>query len=610
MNDILEKKFLGSGEDRSLHGAFRSHDTVRFELHGDVKDAVMELHRDGEPDTYIGFERDDRGILSHELSMSALCRGDGDGLFWYRYRLTSADGDTLFLGGEAPRVLLPCSEYGDRQLLIYRHDYSTPKWLHGCVIYHIFVDRFKKGGKYPLKAGSVPVAWDSDIPEYAEHQGDIVKNNRFYGGDLDGITQMLPYIASLGAELIYLSPIFEARSNHRYDTGDYGHVDSMLGGDDALEKLCRKAAEYGIGIMLDGVFNHTGDDSVYFNKYGSYPSLGAYQSRDSTYAEWYSFRRFPDDYECWWGIKTLPRVDSANVSWRSFILGGNGILRKYIETGVKGWRLDVCDELSDVFLDELRIRVKQEGDIAVIGEVWEDATNKTAYGKRRRYLRGTQLDSVMNYPFREAVLDYVRYGDFRKFRNITEGIFRRYPDCSVHCAMNVLGTHDTVRAITALAGESGEGKHGSELAAARLSDNERSEGEKATVFAFALMYALPGAVSVFYGDETGLEGYSDPFCRRPYPWGRENFEMIERFRRIGRLKRDTEALRFGEYELREATEQLLEIHRYVGDQRVIAHFNRGDTVCVNIPDGFRPILGDADECSAKLPKYGVLFLSD
>lgn len=609
MRDITEKKYLSSGEDRSLHGAFGSRDIVRFELYGDMTDAVMELHRDGEGDIYIALVQSGDGVFSREVSMSELCGEGGDGLFWYRYRLTFSDGGTMFMGGEAPLVLLPCSEAGDRQLLIYRDGYTTPKWLHGCVIYHIFVDRFKKGGSYPPRAGTESVEWDSDIPEYGEIRGESVQNRYFYGGDLDGITQMLPYIASLGTQLIYLSPVFEARSNHRYDTGDYGHVDAMLGGDGALERLCRSAAEHEIGIMLDGVFNHTGDDSVYFNKYGSYPSLGAYQSEDSPYAPWYTFSRFPDVYECWWGIDTLPRVVSENASWRRFILGRDGILRKYLKMGVMGWRLDVCDELSDVFLDELRSCAKKAGDIAVLGEVWEDASHKTAYGKRRRYLRGSQLDSVMNYPFREAVLDYVRYGDFQKFRSITEGIFRRYPECSVHCAMNVLGTHDTARVITSLAGVPEEGKCGSELAHARLSADERSEGEAATVFAFALMCALPGAVSIFYGDEVGLEGYSDPFCRRPFPWGSENSEMTERFGELGRLKRDMAELRYGEYELRTATEQMLEIHRYVGERRTVAYFNRGDTLQIDIPEGYRAVFGDAGEGTAILPRYGALFLS-
>ncbi len=609
MAGIFEYKYLVTKDgytDKSLHGAFARCDTVRFQVIAEAASVVMEIHRDCEPDEFIVFAGTEAGIFTKDISMEMICPDIYGGLYWYRYRIVLMDGTVIYMGGELPRELQNCDPVGDRQLLVYAEGYKIPEKLKGCMIYHVFVDRFRTTGKYPLKKGAVHVDFDTDIPEYAETPGDPVKNNTYYGGDLDGITEKLPYIASLGTELLYLSPVFESPSNHRYDTADYMKVDSMLGGDYALKKLCREAKRLGITVMLDGVFNHTGADSIYFNKFGTYKSKGAYESEDSEYSEWYGFKEFPDDYECWWGVKIMPRVNSANPSWRKFILGEKGVIRKYMKMGVGGWRLDVADEISDVFLDELRIAVREENpEGAVIGEVWEDATNKVAYGKRRRYLRGDQLDSVMNYPFREAVLDYVRYGDYGKFKWITEGIFRRYPEGSVHFAMNMLGTHDTVRTITALAGKSGDGMGGTELKKLRMTAAERKIGKKMSVFAFALMCTLPGAVSVFYGDETGLEGYRDPFCRRPYPWGCEDHGMIEAYSEIGRLKRDTDVLRQGEYEIRAIDENHAEIHRYIGEKRIIAHFCRGESYNAEIPHGYRVLYG-----KTKLKRYETVILGN
>jgi len=606
MSTFTEHKYLmPSMKDRSLHGAFGRDDTVKFELHGDAESVVMEIHRDTEEDICIVFSKENESVFSREIPMKMLCHNVNHGLFWYRYKIITVDGNALYLGGESPRDLSPVKDCGDRQLLVYRDNYSTPDWAKGCVIYHIFVDRFRKGGKYPIRAGAVPVEWDSEIQEFAEVPGDPVKNNTFYGGDLDGVIEKLPYISSLGTEMIYLSPVFVSPSNHRYDTADYMRVDPMLGGDSALERLCTEAKKFGIRIILDGVFNHTGADSIYFNKFGKYDSVGAYQSETSPYSEWYSFRHFPDDYECWWGVDIMPRVDSENPSWRRFIMGDSGVICKYMRMGVSGWRLDVCDELSDTFLDEFSSTVdEQDRDGLVMGEVWEDATNKIAYGKRRRYLTGTQLHSVMNYPFRDAVIGYVRDGDHDKFKRMTEGIFRRYPEDAMHCSMNMQGTHDTLRAITALAGESGEGLGGRMLRDARLTDAELAEGKKMAVFSFGILCALPGAVSIYYGDETGMEGYRDPFCRRPYPWGNEDPEMIEGFARLGQLKKECDVLRRGEFEIFSADAEHLEIHRYIEDKRMICHFCRGESAVIEIPEGYRVLLGE----SGTIGKWKMVFL--
>lgn len=192
------------------------------------------------------------------------------------------------------------------------------------------------------------------MPEYPAYPGAPLKNNRFYGGTLLGIIDKLEYIRSLGVDTIYLSPIFDAASNHKYDTADYMSVDSMFGGEKAFKALIKKAHEYGIGIILDGVFNHTGSDSIYFNKYGHYKTLGAYQSKKSKYYSWYDFKNYPDEYTAWWGIDILPRIHPDKPDCRKYFVGKDGVIAKYASMGIDGFRLDVADELSDDFIAEIK----------------------------------------------------------------------------------------------------------------------------------------------------------------------------------------------------------------------------------------------------------------
>lgn len=363
------------------------------------------------------------------------------------------------------------------------------------------------------------------------------------------MAEKLDYIQSLGVNVIYLSPIFESSSNHKYDIADYMHVDSMFGGDEAFSALCSECHQRGISIILDGVFNHTGADSIYFNKYSRYDSVGAYNSKNSQFYPWYNFYSYPDKYECWWGVDILPRVNCDCESYREYILGENGVVRKYMRLGASGYRLDVADELSDGFISGIRRTVKEENpDGLVLGEVWEDASNKISYGVRRRYLQGYELDSVMNYPLRDAVISYILYGECGRLRDATEGIYRRYPKCICDVLMNFLGTHDTERILTVLGGESGEGRTTEELAHMRMNGEQLRTGINRLKRAYVIVSAMFGVPSVFYGDEAGLEGYGDPFCRRPYPWNRQNDELISFFRCIGRIRRSERVFQGGVFQ--------------------------------------------------------------
>lgn len=463
-------------------------------------------------------------------------------------------------------------EGDDWQLTVYDKNFHTPEWLKGGIIYQIFPDRFASSG---TKKQNVP----SDRVLRTDRDGDPywiptaegkVLNNDYFGGDLKGIEQKLGYLKSLGVTCIYLNPIFEAQSNHRYDTADYEKIDPMLGTERDFKSLCQSAEKLGIKIMLDGVFSHTGDDSKYFNRYSRYDSVGAYQSENSPYYNWYKFNKWPDDYESWWGIKILPEVNEDNPDFIEYITGKNGIARKWLRLGASGWRLDVADELPDEFLDEFRKAVKEEkNDCLVLGEVWEDASNKSSYGKLRRYLLGEQLDSVMNYPFAGAVIDFIRDANAELFASRVMGIVENYPKEVLDVLMNHISTHDTMRAITALAGESCAYRDRRWQSTHSLDEKEYRYGMKLLMAASAMQFALPGVPTIYYGDEAGMQGYKDPFNRRCYPWGKENEELVEWYKKLGEIRSKNSVFKDGKFEILSAVAGCVAFSRKNDDEAIL-----------------------------------------
>lgn len=444
------------------------------------------------------------------------------------------------------------SEGEDWQLTVYSKDFHTPDWLKGGVIYQIFPDRFAFSGEEKQNVPSDRILRsDRDgEPFWIPNADGKVLNNDYFGGDLKGIEQKLGYLKSLGVTCIYLNPIFEAQSNHRYDTSDYEKIDSLLGTQEDFKSLCDSAMALGIRIILDGVFSHTGDDSRYFNRYSRYNSLGAYQSKESPYYGWYKFNNWPDDCKCWWGIKILPEVIEENPDFIEYITGKNGIARRWLRLGASGWRLDVADELPDEFLDSFRRAVKGEkSDALVLGEVWEDASNKSSYGKFRRYLLGEQLDSVMNYPFAGAVIDFIREANAELFADRVMSIVENYPKEVLDSLMNHLSTHDTMRAITALAGESCAFRDRKWQSSHSLEGRDYDYGIRLLKAACAMQFALPGVPTIYYGDEAGMQGYKDPFNRRCYPRDKENDELIEWYRKLGKIRNENELFKDGDFEI-------------------------------------------------------------
>lgn len=472
------------------------------------------------------------------------------GLYFYHFELETPWGNSFIknIGNGIGDFNADAAEF---QQTVYDKAFKTPDFLKGGLIYQIFPDRFYNSGapKRNVPETRVMRKWGEE-PFWNEDQMNGIWNNDYFGGDLNGVKEQLPYIKSLGVTCIYLNPVFEAHSNHRYDTADYEKIDSMLGTEADLKALCAEAKKMGISIILDGVFSHTGCDSRYFNLYGRYDSVGAYNSKESPYFSWYKFIDYPDNYHSWWGIKLLPEIIEEDESYREYICGEHGILRKWLRAGISGWRLDVADELPDIFLDDLRKAVKAENENAIIiGEVWEDATNKFAYGERRRYLLGKQLDSVMNYPFADAILNFVRFGGAQAFFNSIMSIVENYPPCVLNVLMNHIGTHDTERAITRLAGENPDGydrmwQHSHN----RLSEEEYQRGISMMKMASLIQYTLPGVPSLYYGDEVGMQGMKDPFNRACFPWGHINEELYKWYKRLGEIRMGLKAFKCGSFE--------------------------------------------------------------
>ena len=521
-------------------------------------------------------------------------------LAWYGFSLTRRSGGIVDLGGRW-------------QLTVYDGRGHTPEWFGSGVSYQIFPDRFCRS-RIPDPAGmvgerTVHENWQ-DTPDFLPDEQGEIRNRDFFGGDLPGITGKLDYLKGLGVTTVYLNPIFEAASNHRYNTADYLAIDPMLGKEEDFQTLCREAHKRGMRILLDGVFNHTGSVSRYFNADGSYPDVGAAQSAQSPYYNWYHFSRWPTEYDAWWGIKTLPAVEENHPDYREFIFGGrDSVVRHWLRCGADGWRLDVADELPDDFIAQLRCAMEEEkSDALLIGEVWEDGSNKIAYDRRRRYLLGSETHGLMNYPFRTAALQWLCGGDASDFRESMETLRENYPPDAYYSAMNFLSTHDTPRILTLLGGEPvPEDKPG--RAAARLSPAGYELARRRLMLGAMLLYAFPGSPTVYYGDEAGVQGYEDPLNRRTYPWGQEDERLLAWYRKLGALRCSRPSLQQGGISYPLAAGGGLAVRRRCGSEVTVAVMNAGaEFLEVRLPWS-GTIATDAMTGQQFLTEGGVLRLS-
>ena len=534
---------------RKPRGAVKAGTPVSLRLLG-AKDAVSVFIRvwDGAV-RYLPMTRLDENVFE------AVIETEKPGLIWYDFRATDKDGKEHAygnapdcLGGEGMEQLCPPAF----QITVYDPAWTTPDYMHHGVMYQIFPDRFHRSRvpEDPKDGRFIHTNWDDTPILMPEGKYDNTARD-FFGGDLRGIEEKLEDLRDLGVTVLYLNPIFQCRSNHRYDTGDYRKIDPMLGTQEDFDRLCEKARDKGIRIVLDGVFSHTGDDSIYFNKFGNYDTVGAYQSKQSPYYHWFTFEEFPDKFKCWWGIDTLPTVIKGNPEYTEFICGEKGVARKWLSDGASGWRLDVADELPMSFLRTLKTAVRHEKqDALLLGEVWEDASHKEAYGEMRCYCTGDTLDSVMNYPLRSALISFFTYkSTARELLRVMESQQENYPIPFYYSLMNLLGSHDRARIINTLVGKDFEDLPYKERHKGRLSPGEYALGKERYLNMLKVICALPGTPCIYYGDEAGLYGGSDPYCRGTYPWGHEDTDLREQVKKLIHQRKNSAALRTGKLSL-------------------------------------------------------------
>lgn len=571
---------------RRPFGAAEVSSCVRLRLDAtDALSATLRLWTDGEGEQLLPMEKEgDIFTISFKTPEKA-------GLLWYYFLVEGQDGVTYRYGNQRDGLGGEGCLYGHEppsyQITVYRKA-EVPEWYKNALVYQIFPDRFRRGADWAELAerAAHPESWVgprrviqqdwNDTPFYTRDETGAVTRWPFFCGTLSGVQEKLRYLKSLGMTAIYFNPIFRAASNHRYDTADYRTIDPMLGDEESFRVLCEEAKKLGISVILDGVFSHTGADSIYFDKNGNFGGEGAFDNEESPYYKWYRFT--PDrepGYECWWGVTDLPNVEELEPTYLDYICGEDGVVRHWLKAGARGWRLDVADELPDRFIEEVRKAIKAEKpDGVLIGEVWEDASNKQSYGETRRYFSGDELDAVMNYPLREMLLDYVM-GTCRAetlCRRMTS-LMENYPPENFYGAFNLIDGHDRARALTVLGGapedlsDIGKERY-------RLPEGERALAVQRLKLMSVLQYASPGVPCLFYGDEAGVEGYADPFNRGTYPWGREDEDLLGHYRTLGLIYNEHPVLKSGSYRPFHEGGAVYGFWRENEDERILVLANR------------------------------------
>lgn len=545
---------------RTPFGAVTSGTKVKLRLgicDGGIPESIRVIYRFKDMEEHLNmsyiYEVGECCIYEAELTMP-----NDVGNLWYYFEIVNSNGRIYYannsrrLGG----IGEICNSVPENlyQITVYSPDFKTPDWFKNSVVYQIFPDRFYKENEEFLseRQDIIKRNW-GEVPFYkAEQFGGEYLANDFFGGNIKGIIKKLPFLCELGINAIYLNPVFKAYSNHKYDTGNYMEIDSSFGTNEEFGLLCQKAEELGIRIILDGVFNHTGSNSIYFNKNGEYEEVGAYQSKESEYYDWYNFIEWPDDYQSWWGIKSLPGVNESSKSYRDYILNNeNSVVKHWLKEGASGWRLDVVDELPGFFVKELRKAVKSVNeDAVIIGEVWEDASNKCSYGEEREYFLGYELDSVMNYPLRSALIDIAKGNiNAEEFDMRIMSIKENYPMPAYYSLLNFLSTHDVERIVTILSSAPDKNTVSKDfMAEFKLSCEEYQTAIKKVKQVIANLMLMPGVPCIYYGDEIGMQGYADPFCRQCYDWENGNKDMMNWYKTIISLRRSAKEFIDGEFE--------------------------------------------------------------
>lgn len=498
---------------------------------------------------YLEMQKNSKGYeINHDFKTS--------GHFWYNFQLVFSDFCVYLNKTYDTRSCVDYEKREDFLQLVTEKEYECTNSMQGGIIYQIYVDRFCKVGEVVSRS---PLFyredWGGKIKKNTTNP--VLINQEVFGGNIKGIISKLGHLKNLGVTTIYLNPISEANSNHKYDTSDYLKIDSMFGTETDFKVLTEKAKGLGMGIVIDGVYNHTGSDSIYFNKNGTYNTLGAYKSKNSRFYKWYEFDEFPDKYKSWWGIDTLPSIDDNSEDFQDFIAGKNGVLEKFLNLGISGVRLDVVDEISDEFVKKIEQKIHEFGENKVVmGEVWEDASTKISYSKRRTYFADNELNSVMNYPIKETVLDYVLKKNTEGLVSTLRMIENNYPKVVRDNLMNFLTTHDTKRVFSEILNSC---------------DGDKNQAFNIYKIASAMIFTLPGVPSIFYGDEYGMLD-NDGSSRGCFDWQNYKNEVFDWFLKLTKIRRMS-VLKDGELEILYASNGKFAFERTNDKERIVVVAN-------------------------------------
>ena len=528
---------------------------IRLRTKEDVRQVLLRIWREGAGEQLYPMQTIAPPEAEEKFYTAWAPMPESGCLVWYYFIITTATGTKFY--GNNPEQLGGLGELYDQappsfQITVYDKGAKTPDWFKHSVMYQIFPDRFcRVGDQIIAKRGAVfHASWDDDPCYYKDPDTKEIVAYDFFGGNLKGIESKLPYLQDLGIDTIYLNPVFESESNHHYDTGDYLKIDPILGTNEDFRHLVEAAKQRGMHIILDGVFSHTGSNSRYFNRMGQYDTVGAYQSKESPYYEWYCFRNFPNDYESWWNFSTLPDVKETTPSYMDFIIRSeDSVLHHWLKEGISGWRLDVIDELPAAFSQAFYKELKATNpDAVMIGEVWEDASHKVAYGQQREYLCGHEMDSAMNYPLRQHLFDFLMgYIDGKLAMRRMESLRENYPKENFYAMMNLIGSHDIVRAVTFL-GEAPyyDGMPAVQQSRYRMDEDHYNLGLARLFMAALFQMTYPGVPCVYYGDEIAMQGFKDPYNRRPFHWGETDTFVRDRYKQYIKERKDHTVLQTGE----------------------------------------------------------------
>lgn len=508
----------------------------------------------------------DKFYIEHKFEKS--------GHYWYAFQLI-VDGNYFYLNKTYDSYSYISENLTDSFFqLVTEKEYTQTNQMQGGIIYQIFVDRFCKYGEICSREPLIfRDDWGGKIKKNTYDP--LIINKEVFGGNFEGVISKLDYLKKLGVTVIYLNPISMANSNHKYDTADYMRVDPMFGTETEFENLINEAKQRDIKIIIDGVYNHTGSDSIYFNKYNRFDTLGAYKSQNSKFYSWYNWDVWPEKYGSWWGIDTLPSISHLSNEFQDYIAGNGGVIEKFLKQGISGVRLDVVDEISDDFVKKIQQKVSSFGeDKIIIGEVWEDASTKISYSKRRKYFADNELTSVMNYPVKESIINYLKTKEPTDLVSTMRMLLNNYPKVVMDNLMNFLGTHDTSRIFSELK---------------NITNNDEQEAIELLKIATTILFTLPGVPSIFYGDEYGMEN-NDESSRGCFDWKNYKTKIFDWFQKLSKIRRFS-VLKDGEFNLLMAKDGKFVYERSNNDERIIVFTNLKNTALkINLEGEFESFI--------------------